>query len=723
MVNKVTPANKINRVITFYSYKGGVGRSMAMANIAVLLAQWGNKTLVIDWDLEAPGLENFYSNYIDPKSIRSKAGLIDLLNLKQTNPQTEPAALNWDDYISTITIDSHTQLDILSAGRNDDNFIKNVKQFDYNNFYQNSDGGQYLEELREVWLDTYDIILIDSRTGLTDSSGICSIQMPDILVLLFTPNEQSFNGIKSVSEKAIKGQKQIIFDRFRLRTLPVPSRIENQETALLDEWMTKIYNGSGDMLEWLPKKGDSLTELIVTPSQLLNLIKIPYKTFYAYGEKLAVVERGTFDTQDIGYNYETLAAVLANDFQDIDLLVNSRDNYVKKAKGEDYTNDANFRRKIEKEQEEKQKLEDQLHLKEKQAKKKSSVYTFVVIGLLLGIAALVYFVLNRGETDTATTTTAIEQSDSLKLKEAYLDFRKAYYNTNVNQLDSAFNSNMIKQYYQLDKNYRDSAVDIKKKIEEAFGYKFTDVIRAYYSALPVNPFVASNFFEDTISIFGTLINTIPDTLEQRVNKAKKITNTIDGNAPFTVTSDSNGFTITFIEKGNFMLDTEEEYKNMENAITAVVSYNYKIKSFSITNLKGTAIAKVGQKTVLEIFLCQTNDNIPAKKASEIINTLQKTNKYTVYTRNNFKVPADTASPYYITKNQIRYNGDEEKLLAKEVKSIISRIANIEADLMPARTPTKNYLSVFICFAPQQIKMNVQRNPINIKAQKNKRISY
>ena len=47
---------RIGKVITFYSYKGGVGRSMAMANIAVVLARWGKKVLIIDWYLEAPGL-------------------------------------------------------------------------------------------------------------------------------------------------------------------------------------------------------------------------------------------------------------------------------------------------------------------------------------------------------------------------------------------------------------------------------------------------------------------------------------------------------------------------------------------------------------------------------------------------------------------------------------------------------------------------------------------
>jgi len=45
-------------VVTFYSYKGGVGRSMALANVAALLARWGRRVLIIDWDLEAPGIED-----------------------------------------------------------------------------------------------------------------------------------------------------------------------------------------------------------------------------------------------------------------------------------------------------------------------------------------------------------------------------------------------------------------------------------------------------------------------------------------------------------------------------------------------------------------------------------------------------------------------------------------------------------------------------------------
>ena len=46
-------------VTTFYSFKGGVGRTMALVNVAVELANTGRRVLVVDFDLEAPGLDTF----------------------------------------------------------------------------------------------------------------------------------------------------------------------------------------------------------------------------------------------------------------------------------------------------------------------------------------------------------------------------------------------------------------------------------------------------------------------------------------------------------------------------------------------------------------------------------------------------------------------------------------------------------------------------------------
>ena len=66
------------QVITFYAYKGGTGRTMALANAAVLLARKSRQdVLMIDWDLEAPGLHRFFDAHVTPS--RRGPGLIEFL--------------------------------------------------------------------------------------------------------------------------------------------------------------------------------------------------------------------------------------------------------------------------------------------------------------------------------------------------------------------------------------------------------------------------------------------------------------------------------------------------------------------------------------------------------------------------------------------------------------------------------------------------------------------
>ena len=57
------------KIVTFYSYKGGTGRTMALANTAWILASNGNKVLVVDWDLESPGLHKYYQPFLDSATI------------------------------------------------------------------------------------------------------------------------------------------------------------------------------------------------------------------------------------------------------------------------------------------------------------------------------------------------------------------------------------------------------------------------------------------------------------------------------------------------------------------------------------------------------------------------------------------------------------------------------------------------------------------------------
>jgi len=44
------------RTLVFYSVKGGLGRTLALCNLARALASTGRRVLMLDFDFTAPGL-------------------------------------------------------------------------------------------------------------------------------------------------------------------------------------------------------------------------------------------------------------------------------------------------------------------------------------------------------------------------------------------------------------------------------------------------------------------------------------------------------------------------------------------------------------------------------------------------------------------------------------------------------------------------------------------
>jgi MinD-like ATPase involved in chromosome partitioning or flagellar assembly len=417
----------MGNVITFYSYKGGVGRSMALANIGVLLARWNKKVLLIDWDLEAPGLENYFKPLIsDFSRVIEKDGLIDLLHKKTEDHLLSAKSINWKDYFIEIPIDDRNKtVYLLTSGKKDEHYVSKIRQFDFQSFYNDHDGGDFLEDRRTAWKNDFDFVLIDSRTGLTDSSGICSIQMPDTLVLLFTATEQGFLGTINVAKKSLEKHKKLVYDRLKLKFLPIPTRFDNSELKLTEEWLALFATDLKFLYdETIPR--DKENNMLIQPSDILKKTKVPYISFYGYGEKLPVIEQGTDDPNSIGFVYETITAILANNFTNIQKLKDDRDVYVKIAKGEDVLDYAYYENKISKEQEEKRILEERLASNERQLlkqRKATRMATYIIGGII--VVVLVFFIArfingnDASTTETESKDSAVTASPTEEVKPAY----------------------------------------------------------------------------------------------------------------------------------------------------------------------------------------------------------------------------------------------------------------------------------------------------------------
>lgn len=311
----------MNKIITFYSYKGGVGRSMALVNVAVLLSKWGKKVLMIDWDLEAPGLEFFFKGYLPDADWNKQKGLLEYLFAKQNKED-----VNWQDSVLSFKTDISTvPLHLLVSGKANGDYTNMLRAFNVSEFYEKHDGGRIIENFRDELLKEYDYILVDSRTGVTDFGGICTVQMPDILVMLFTPTEQGLQGTIKIAKRVAELHKQQPLDRYKLLICPVPSRIDaTAEFKTTRNWLERVAADLGFLYrDWMP---ESLIGV-----DFLEKIKIPYFPHFSYGEKIPVIEQGTGDPAGLGYAYENLAMLLMRGLDEIGEFTESREIYLARA--------------------------------------------------------------------------------------------------------------------------------------------------------------------------------------------------------------------------------------------------------------------------------------------------------------------------------------------------------------------------------------------------------
>ncbi len=244
--------------ITFYSFKGGVGRSMALINVASIVAARGFRVLVIDMDLEAPGL-SFLAN---PRGSQaqsngpsvSQPGIVEcLLDAVELGAQSDlfgkapPEAL--DGYYHKYELPPPTgskgkeqghvgaqaqdsgALFIMPAGTLDAEYSNRLERLDLASLYREGLGLALIEGFKKVVRDSnlFDFVFVDSRTGFSDESGICTRDLADHLVVVSGLNRQNVQGTSQflAALKAAEGtppEVQIVLS-------PIP----NGEDALVDE--------------------------------------------------------------------------------------------------------------------------------------------------------------------------------------------------------------------------------------------------------------------------------------------------------------------------------------------------------------------------------------------------------------------------------------------------------------------------------------------------------
>lgn len=278
------------QIVTFYSFKGGTGRTMALANVAWILAANGKRVLAVDWDLESPGLPRYFSPFLAAEALPGTNGVIDLIRAYDTvavRRQKSGETIEDKDVAAFARVNQYAvslkwdfpdggTLDFMSCGRQNMDYATTIGSLGWDYFYETLRGSRLFDALRQDMKANYDYALVDSRTGFSDIADICTIHLPDILVNCFTLNTQGIEGAVQVAGALDKYRKR--GPGKRIKVLPVPMRVENAELAKANAGRSLARR----RFDGLPA---DLAEQ--EREQYWADVVIPYQPFYAYEETLA----------------------------------------------------------------------------------------------------------------------------------------------------------------------------------------------------------------------------------------------------------------------------------------------------------------------------------------------------------------------------------------------------------------------------------------------------
>jgi len=297
-------------VVTFYSYKGGVGRTLALMNCASRLAREGRKVFILDFDLEAPGVDGFrLCGNGEPRK-----GIVEYVSRFTGQGSVETI----DDYVYQIDAE-HTgrgTIHFMPAGRKDTEYQALLSKLDWKYFYSRQKGYLFVENLKAAIEQRYapDYVLIDSRTGLTDVSGICTLQLPNLVVLVFNLNNQNVSGIsrsyRSIRENRLNREIKTLLVASPIPDMPDYIKIRKERIALAQ---AKIGAEQIDMIlpfdpfvafeETVLVGGEQGTHLAKSYDGLTRMIQLENKLDVStmLGRARKLEDQGSIDLADLKY--------------------------------------------------------------------------------------------------------------------------------------------------------------------------------------------------------------------------------------------------------------------------------------------------------------------------------------------------------------------------------------------------------------------------------------
>jgi MinD-like ATPase involved in chromosome partitioning or flagellar assembly len=269
----------VPRTVTFYSFKGGVGRTTALTHVASILAMRGLKVVAVDLDLEAPGLSTAFNLKPQPKY-----GIVDYFYERSYLPDGVEPSISIAEILGEVRVPNATgRLFVVPAGCLTLDYISKVDDLHATTVI---DGNKSLwsvfkKEIHEQLKP--DILLVDSRTGINQWGALSLIQAADEAIIFLFPNEQNKQGIEVVLQ-SLQSLKNISIN---FVFSPVPDITEiglSKVKNIWDSLQKKIKTATNENYE--SDKDESDLDNDQTPIE--ELLVVPYLVPIALADRYPV---------------------------------------------------------------------------------------------------------------------------------------------------------------------------------------------------------------------------------------------------------------------------------------------------------------------------------------------------------------------------------------------------------------------------------------------------
>jgi len=226
---------KTPAIVSFYSFKGGVGRTTTLGIVARQLAKIGYHVVTIDLDLEAPGLGRFFD-------VKTERGILDLLS-----EHAATGAINREDielYSATIE-EGKGKITVYPVGAMDWSYVERLACLDYAP-RANGEPSAVEAALRAILADVKqrlkpDYIFLDARAGLHDLGGLSLHALAHVDVLVGRAARATLDGFQLVLEALVRRRDEkdlrvVVVQSF----VPLPVRGE-EYARIRDGWALSLH--------------------------------------------------------------------------------------------------------------------------------------------------------------------------------------------------------------------------------------------------------------------------------------------------------------------------------------------------------------------------------------------------------------------------------------------------------------------------------------------------